>query len=86
MPLAGHVGALAALTRELTARGHDVTAYTGRKYAHRFDATWLPWTHATDYDDADCPPPSPGSATGKAPAAARPSASPGPPSPSPRCP
>jgi UDP:flavonoid glycosyltransferase YjiC (YdhE family) len=56
MPFAGHVGAMTAVTAELTARGHHVIAYTGAKYQARFTAlgaTWLPWTRATDFDDAD---------------------------------
>jgi UDP:flavonoid glycosyltransferase YjiC (YdhE family) len=56
LPFAGHVGATAAVTAELTRRGHEVVAYTGAKYAGRFEAagaTWLPRTRATDFDDAD---------------------------------
>jgi UDP:flavonoid glycosyltransferase YjiC (YdhE family) len=54
LPFAGHVGAVAPVAAELQRRGHEVVAYTGRKYAGRFaGATVLPWTAATDYDDAD---------------------------------
>jgi UDP:flavonoid glycosyltransferase YjiC (YdhE family) len=56
LPFAGHVGATAAVTGELTRRGHEVVAYTGAKYGPRFEAvgaTWLPRTRATDFDDAD---------------------------------
>lgn len=53
LPFAGHVTAMAAVTGELTRRGHDVVVHTGEKYQQRFDATWLPWTHATDFDDSD---------------------------------
>ncbi|MGX6602927.1 glycosyltransferase [Micromonosporaceae bacterium Da 78-11] len=56
MPFAGHVGPMTAVAAELVRRGHEVTAYTGAKYQQRFTtvgATWLPWTKATDYDDAD---------------------------------
>jgi UDP:flavonoid glycosyltransferase YjiC (YdhE family) len=56
MPFAGHVSPMSAIAAELAGRGHDVIAYTGAKYHERFTsvgATWLPWTKATDYDDAD---------------------------------
>ncbi len=56
LPFAGHVGPTAAIAGELVNRGHDVVAYTGQKYGQRFaaaGASWLPWTHATDFDDAD---------------------------------
>lgn len=56
MPFAGHVGPLGAVAAELVGRGHEVVAYTGAKYGERFTglgATWLPWSKATDYDDAD---------------------------------
>lgn len=56
LPFAGHVGPLSAVAAELARRGHEVVAYTGEKYGRRFTdagATWLPWTRATDYDDAD---------------------------------
>ncbi|MFI6099709.1 glycosyltransferase [Lentzea sp. NPDC051213] len=54
LPFAGHVGALAAVSAELVKRGHDVVAYTGAKYRHRFEgAEWLPWQHAPDFDDAE---------------------------------
>jgi UDP:flavonoid glycosyltransferase YjiC (YdhE family) len=56
LPFAGHVGPTAALAGELVRRGHEVVAYTGKKYGQRFTAagaSWLPWTSATDFDDAD---------------------------------
>jgi len=56
LPFAGHVGPLSALAAELARRGHDVVAYTGAKYQQRYvdaGASWLPWTKATDFDDAD---------------------------------
>jgi UDP:flavonoid glycosyltransferase YjiC (YdhE family) len=56
LPFAGHVSPTAALAGELVKRGHEVVAYTGKKYRERFSsagATWLPWTKATDFDDAD---------------------------------
>jgi UDP:flavonoid glycosyltransferase YjiC (YdhE family) len=55
LPFAGHVGPLSAVTAALTARGHDVAAYTGAKYRDRFTAAgadWVPWTLAPDFDDA----------------------------------
>lgn len=56
LPFAGHVGPLSALAGELVRRGHQVVAYTGAKYEQRYvdaGASWLPWTKATDFDDAD---------------------------------
>ncbi|MGY1750408.1 hypothetical protein [Modestobacter sp. SYSU DS0511] len=56
MPFAGHASPMAAVAAALVARGHDVVAYTGRRYAERFTAagaTWLPWRRAPDFDDAD---------------------------------
>ncbi|MEU0881812.1 hypothetical protein ABZ345_24630 [Lentzea sp. NPDC005914] len=54
LPFAGHVGAMAAVSGELVRRGHDVIAYTGAKYRHKFEgAEWLPWNHAPDFDDAE---------------------------------
>lgn len=56
MPFAGHVGPMTAVAAELAGRGHEVLAYTGAKYEQRFRAVgaqWLPWRHATDYDDGD---------------------------------
>ncbi|TWP49591.1 glycosyltransferase family 1 protein [Lentzea tibetensis] len=53
LPFAGHVGAMTAVTGELARRGHDLVVHTGEKYHQRFDATWLPWTRATDFDDSD---------------------------------
>ncbi|HEX8867059.1 MAG TPA: glycosyltransferase [Lentzea sp.] len=52
LPFAGHVGAMAAVSDELVRRGHDVIAYTGAKYRHKFEgAEKLPWTR--DWDDAE---------------------------------
>lgn len=54
LPFAGHVGALAAVSNELVKRGHEIIAYTGAKYRHKFEgAQWLPWQHAPDFDDAE---------------------------------
>ncbi len=56
LPFAGHVGPMSAVAAELVRRGHDVVAYTGARYGGRFTAAgarWLPWTRATDWDDAD---------------------------------
>lgn len=56
MPFAGHVQPMAAVAAELGRRGHGVIAYTGRRYGRRFaevGATWLPWRHAPDFDEAD---------------------------------
>lgn len=51
MPFAGHIGAMAAVSRELVERGHDVVVHTGAKYRHRFEGTThLPWSE--DFDDA----------------------------------
>lgn len=55
MPFAGHVGPMLAVAAELVRRGHEVVGYTGAKYGQRFvdaGAAWLPWTRATDFDDA----------------------------------
>jgi UDP:flavonoid glycosyltransferase YjiC (YdhE family) len=41
---------------ELSRRGHQVAAYTGSKYAHRFTAAgadWLPFRRVPDFDDAN---------------------------------
>lgn len=56
MPFAGHAAPMAALAGELAARGHEVVAYTGRRYAGRFTAVgaaWQPWEQAPDFDDTD---------------------------------
>ncbi len=56
LPFAGHAGPMSAVAAELVRRGHEVVGYTGAKYGGRFTdagATWLPWSRATDYDDAD---------------------------------
>ncbi len=55
LPFAGHVGPMSAVAAELVRRGHRVVAYTGAKYGARFTdagAARLPWTRATDWDDA----------------------------------
>jgi len=52
LPFAGHVGAMAAVSRELVQRGHDVVVHTGAKYRDKFEgARHLPWTK--DWDDAE---------------------------------
>jgi UDP:flavonoid glycosyltransferase YjiC (YdhE family) len=56
MPFAGHVQPMAAVAAELVRRGHDVVAYTGKKYGPRFadvGATWLPWERARDFEEND---------------------------------
>lgn len=56
MPFAGHAAPMRSLARALTARGHDVVAYTGQRYSAGFAATGaqtLLWTQAPDFDDAD---------------------------------
>jgi UDP:flavonoid glycosyltransferase YjiC (YdhE family) len=56
MPFAGHASPMAALAAELAARGHEVLAYTGARYAGRFTAvgaSWVPWERAPDFDDTD---------------------------------
>lgn len=55
MPFAGHANPIASLAEELARRGHEVLAYTGAKYAGRFEAAGariVPWRHAPDFDDA----------------------------------
>ena len=55
MPFAGHANPVAALAAELGRRGHEVLAYTGAKYADRFEAAGarvVPWRSAPDFDDA----------------------------------
>ncbi|WP_261665035.1 glycosyltransferase [Deinococcus sp. Marseille-Q6407] len=55
-PIAGHVAPMAAIAHELHARGHRLRWYTGRKYAaqaERTGASFEPFVHARDYDDAD---------------------------------
>lgn len=47
---------MVAVAAELVERGHEVVAYTGAKYHTRYKAvgaTWLPWTRAQDFDDAE---------------------------------
>lgn len=56
MPFAGHVQPMAAVAAELAGRGHEVVAYTGKKYGERFadvGARWLPWEQAPDFDESD---------------------------------
>lgn len=56
MPFAGHVQPMAAVAAELARRGHEVVAYTGKKYGQRFadvGATWLPWEQAPDFDESE---------------------------------
>lgn len=51
LPFAGHAGPMAAVSRELVDRGHDVVVHTGAKYRHRFEGVeHLHWTR--DFDDA----------------------------------
>ena len=55
MPADGHVGPLIPLARELAARGHELTWYTGADYRERVEATgarFLPHVHAPDRDMA----------------------------------
>ncbi|WP_369044941.1 glycosyltransferase [Sinomonas sp. P10A9] len=55
MPFAGHVNPVASLAGELVRRGHEVHAYTGAKYAERFEhvgARPSLWRSAPDFDDA----------------------------------
>jgi UDP:flavonoid glycosyltransferase YjiC (YdhE family) len=56
MPFAGHVQPMAAVAAEMARRGHEVAAYTGKKYGQRFadvGATWLPWENAPDFEESD---------------------------------
>lgn len=56
MPFGGHQQPTIGVARELVRRGHEVTYYTGSKYApgaEAVGATWLPWREAPDFDDAD---------------------------------
>lgn len=56
MPFGGHVPPVAGVATALVERGHRVTFHTGAKYrrqAQATGATWLPWRHARDFDDAD---------------------------------
>lgn len=53
-PFAGHVQPMIGLARSLRSRGHQVTLYTGAKYAGTVDAagiTFLPFRNARDFDD-----------------------------------
>ena len=55
MPADGHVGPLIPLVRELAARGHEVTWYTGKAYQQKVEAAsarFLPHVHAPDRDMA----------------------------------
>ena len=56
VPLAGHVGPISGLVRELVSRGHQVRVYTGARYRQRFTdlgATVVPWSAAQDFDEDD---------------------------------
>ena len=57
-PVTGHVRPALPLAAQLVAAGHDVTWYTGAKFAHAVSATgadYRPIREALDYDDADLP-------------------------------
>ena len=54
VPVAGHVGPISGLVRELVSRGHQVRVYTGARYQQRFTdlgATVVPWSAAQDFDE-----------------------------------
>jgi len=56
MPMAGHLRPGLAIATELVAAGHDVSWYTGAKYADvvaRSGARFVPMDPALDFDDAD---------------------------------
>lgn len=57
MPFAGHATPMRAITRALVERGHDVVAYTGRRYAEGFVAAGaaevVTWGRAPEFDDRD---------------------------------
>jgi UDP:flavonoid glycosyltransferase YjiC (YdhE family) len=56
MPFAGHATPMRSLARTLVERGHEVVAYTGRRYGDGFSAAGarlLTWRHAPDFDDSD---------------------------------
>ncbi len=56
MPADGHVGPLIPLARELVARGHELTWYTGNAYREKAEGTgarFLPHVHAPDRDMAE---------------------------------
>jgi MGT family glycosyltransferase len=55
VPIGGHVHPLVTVARELVARGHQLTWYTGAAYAHTVrgaGARFAPYRHARDFDDA----------------------------------
>ena len=59
-PVTGHVRPALPLAARLVAAGHDVTWYTGAKFAPAVSATgadYRPIREALDYDDADLPGP-----------------------------
>jgi UDP:flavonoid glycosyltransferase YjiC (YdhE family) len=56
VPMAGHVGPMSGLVRELVSREHQVRVYTGARYRQRFTdlgATVVPWSAAQDFDEDD---------------------------------
>jgi UDP:flavonoid glycosyltransferase YjiC (YdhE family) len=56
VPMAGHVGPMSGLVRELVSREHQVRVYTGARYRQRFTdlgATMVPWSAAQDFDEDD---------------------------------
>jgi hypothetical protein len=56
MPFAGHADPMRSLARTLVERGHEVVAYTGKRYGDGFSAAGarlLTWQHAPDFDDSD---------------------------------
>jgi UDP:flavonoid glycosyltransferase YjiC (YdhE family) len=56
MPFAGHATPMRAVARALVGRGHEVVAYTGRRYGTGFvdaGAELATWRHAPDFDDRD---------------------------------
>jgi UDP:flavonoid glycosyltransferase YjiC (YdhE family) len=55
-PITGHVLPGIPIVTELVRRGHDVHWYVGAKFrskAEQAGATFEPYVHALDYDDAD---------------------------------
>jgi len=56
MPYTGHVAPMAAVARELVARGHDVRFYTGSRFRAKVEAAGarlVPWHDAPDFDEHD---------------------------------
>ncbi len=54
VPMAGHVGPISGLVRELVSREHQVRVYTGERYRQRFTdlgAIVVPWSAAQDFDE-----------------------------------